>query len=98
MAGSSRRSTGSTTSTRCLPSRLAVGLVPLLLAVVIAAAPASAAPPPIGIVTGQDAGWPDVRGWSRVGDPALQIAPWGFDSIRVLAVRDLPGRRSGGRR
>jgi FG-GAP-like repeat/FG-GAP repeat len=48
---------------------------------VIAAAPASAAPPPIGIVTGQDAGWPDVRGWSRVGEPARQIAPWGFDSI-----------------
>ena len=28
-------------------------------------------------MTGQDAGWPDVRGWTRIGDTAEQIAPWG---------------------
>jgi FG-GAP-like repeat/FG-GAP repeat len=37
----------------------------------------SAAPPPISIVTGQDAGWPDVRGWNDRGGPAQQWAPWG---------------------
>ena len=38
---------------------------------------ASAATQPVTVVTGQDAGWPDVRGWTRTGDPAEQIAPWG---------------------
>jgi FG-GAP-like repeat/FG-GAP repeat len=36
-----------------------------------------AAPPPPAIVTGLDAGWPDVRGWDRYGNAAQQWAPWG---------------------
>ena len=41
------------------------------------AAAGTAATQPVAIVTGQDAGWPDVRGWTRIGDTAEQIAPWG---------------------
>lgn len=55
--------------------------ITLLLAVLAAAvwlvSAGSAAPPPISIVTGQDAGWPDVRGWNEQGGPAQQWAPWG---------------------
>jgi hypothetical protein len=65
----------------CTASRLAAALVPLVLAAAFRAMPGAAAPPPIGIVTGQDAGWPDVRGWSRFGGQALQIAPWGYNPI-----------------
>jgi FG-GAP-like repeat/FG-GAP repeat len=36
-----------------------------------------AAPPPPSIVTGEDAGWPDVRGWTEHGAAADQWAPWG---------------------
>src|SRR4029453_13215436 len=36
-----------------------------------------AAPPPPAIVTGLDAGWPDVRGWDRYGNAAQRWAPWG---------------------
>src|SRR5712691_6086152 len=61
--------------------RLAAALTPLVLATAFTAASGSAAPPPIGIVTGQDAGWPDVRGWSSSGGQALQIAPWGYNPI-----------------
>lgn len=38
---------------------------------------AAAAPPPPSIVTGLDAGWPDVRGWNAQGGTAQQWAPWG---------------------
>jgi hypothetical protein len=38
---------------------------------------AVAAPPAPRIVTGLDAGWPDVRGWDRFGNQAEQFAPWG---------------------
>ena len=81
MAANSRWSTGSAKSTGRTASRLAAALVPLLLAVAFEAMPGAAAPAPIGIVTGQDAGWPDVRGWSRSGGQALQIAPWGYNPI-----------------
>jgi len=36
-----------------------------------------AAPAPPAIVTGLDAGWPDVRGWDRFGGAAHRWAPWG---------------------
>ena len=67
--------------------------IPLLLALCLVgvAAPAAAAPPPIRIATGQDAGWPDVRAWNRVGDPARQIAPWGFDRIQFSAYPTYQG-------
>jgi hypothetical protein len=81
MPASSGTSTGSVTLGRRSGRRVASALAPLLVVLAFAVSPAAAAPPPIGIVTGQDAGWPDVRGWSRVGDPARQIAPWGFDRI-----------------
>jgi len=80
MAPHSRRSKGS----------IAVPLI-LVLALVVAAAPAAAAPPPIRIATGQDAGWPDVRAWNRFGDPAQQLAPWGFDPIRFSAYPTYQG-------
>jgi FG-GAP-like repeat len=55
--------------------------ITVLLAVATATASfvsaAGAAPPPPSIVTGQDAGWPDVRGWNAQGGPAQQFAPWG---------------------
>lgn len=47
------------------------------LAAAALAAPAAAAPAPPAIVTGQDAGWPDVRGFDRFGGPAFGSAPWG---------------------
>ena len=47
------------------------------LAAAALAAPAAAAPAPPAIVTGQDAGWPDVRGFDRFGGPAYGSAPWG---------------------
>ena len=47
------------------------------LAAAALAAPAAAAPAPPAIVTGQDAGWPDVRGFDRFGTPAFGQAPWG---------------------
>ena len=47
------------------------------LAAAALAAPAAAAPAPPAIVTGQDAGWPDVRGFDRYGGPAYGSAPWG---------------------
>ena len=85
MAVSSRWSTGSTTSMGRSARRLAAALIPLLLATAFTAASGSAAPSPIGIVTGQDAGWPDVRGWSGSGGQALQIAPWGYNPIAFAA-------------
>jgi hypothetical protein len=49
----------------------------LCAAALSVAALAAAAPPPPAIVTGLDAGWPDVRGWNAAGSPAQQFAPWG---------------------
>src|SRR5438045_4558493 len=74
-------STGSTTSMACGGTRLAAVSVLLLFVTALAAASGAAAPPPIAIVTGQDAGWPDVRGWDGTGGQAQQIAPWGYNSI-----------------
>ena len=52
---------------------LAVGLAALTTWL---ASPAQAVPPAPAIVTGLDAGWPDVRGWDRSGALAHQWAPW----------------------
>ncbi len=43
----------------------------------VLAGAANADPPPPQIVTGLDAGWPDVRGWDGNGHQAQQFAPWG---------------------
>jgi hypothetical protein len=51
--------------------------VAAVLAAVVFVSTGSAAPPPPTIVTGQDAGWPDVRGWNALGGAARQFAPWG---------------------
>ena len=65
--------------------RLAVTLLPLLLVLASTASPGSALPPPITVVTGQSAGWPDVRGFDRSGGQALQIAPWGTNPLAFSA-------------
>lgn len=53
-------------------------IVLVALAVAVwAAEVVAAAPPPPAIVTGLDAGWPDVRGWDATGNLARQWAPWG---------------------
>jgi len=57
-------------------------LLLLLLLVLLGAARAGAAPEPVTIATGNDAGWPDVRGWTRFGSEAQQIAPWGANPLR----------------
>jgi len=71
------------------PERAALGrlvsiLVPLLIALTLAAQ-APAAPDPVTIATGMDAGWPDVRGWTRDGSLAQQIAPWGTNQLQFSA-------------
>jgi hypothetical protein len=53
-------------------------------ALVLAAA-ANADPPPPQIVTGLDAGWPDVRGWNSSGGSAQQFAPWGSWNLAFSA-------------
>src|SRR5262245_1484360 len=65
--------------------RVVAVLVPLLLASVLGARPAPAAPAPVTIATGMDAGWPDVRGWTRVGAPAHQIVPWQSGPLQFAA-------------
>jgi hypothetical protein len=61
--------------------RFAAALIPLLLAAAFTDASAAAGPPAIAMVTGQDAGWPDVRGWTRLGEQAQQIARWEYNPI-----------------
>ena len=68
-----------------IPRRLAVALVSLLPVLACTAAPGSALPPPVTIATGQSAGWPEVRGFDRSGDQALQIAPWGTNPLAIPA-------------
>jgi hypothetical protein len=55
---------------------LSIGVVLASTAIVFAGA-ANADPPPPQIVTGLDAGWPDIRGWDGKGQLAQQFAPWG---------------------
>ena len=98
MAANSGWSTGSTTSMGCGARRLAAVSVVFLFVTALAAASGAAAPPPIAIVTGQDAGWPDVRGWDRYRRAGAADRAVGLQLDRVLAVLDLPERRAGGRR
>jgi hypothetical protein len=75
-------STGSSSGGRLW--RVAAALVVVSLAGLLTASSASAHaawPPRIAVVTGQEAGWPDVRGWNSAGLAAQQIAPWGFNPI-----------------
>ena len=64
----------------------------LLAAALVSGAGGAPAPAPIKIATGQDAGWPDVRGWDGFGRPAAQIAPWGHS---LLAFAPYPTYQSG---
>src|SRR5262245_47881576 len=77
-------------------------VVGVLVSVVWFGGAATAAPPPPAIVTGQDAGWPDVRGWGASGSSARQFAPWGesplafspyptYDNGVRVAVGDVNG-------
>jgi hypothetical protein len=59
-------------------------VVVVLFALVFAGA-ANADPPPPQILTGQDAGWPDVRGWDGKGRMAQQFAPWGDWNLEFSA-------------
>ena len=70
--------------------RGARGLLPfllllLLLLPLLLAARAGAAPKPVTIATGKDVGWPEVRGWTRDGSAAEQIAAWGSNPLRFAA-------------
>src|SRR5262249_49963631 len=70
--------------------RGASGLAPVLLLLLLLpslllAPPPGAAPGPVTIATGTDAGGPDVRGGTRPGSPAEQIAPWGSNPLQFSA-------------
>src|SRR5262245_20946702 len=51
--------------------------IALLATTIVLAGAAQAEPLPPQILAGQDAGWPNVRGWDRNGSFAQQFAPWG---------------------
>jgi hypothetical protein len=57
--------------------RHVVSLAIALAMLVAFAGTAHADPPAPQILTGLDAGWPDVRGWDGNGQLAQQFAPWG---------------------
>jgi hypothetical protein len=59
-----------------LPRLVTTGIA-VVAATIALAGPAQADPPAPVIVAGLDAGWPDVRGWDRIGRLANQWAPWG---------------------
>jgi len=65
--------------------RLVAALAPLVLVLACTTSPGSALPPPVTVVTGQSAGWPDVRGFDRSGGQAVQIAPWGTSPLAFSA-------------
>ena len=67
----------SLSSVRSSARRLLLVIAPVLAAAACFTGTAAAVPPPPAIVTGQDAGWPDVRGWGAAGQPANGWAPWG---------------------
>src|SRR5262245_55341997 len=71
-------------TTRCHP-RGRVFLLGLLVATGVAVHGASASLPPPAIVTGQDAGWPEVRAWTADGVQAQGGAPWGAFNIQLAA-------------
>jgi FG-GAP-like repeat/FG-GAP repeat len=55
-------------------------LIGVVLSVFCAVPAALAAP--ATVVTGPDAGWPDVRGWTADGAQASTVAPWGRYDVR----------------
>lgn len=57
--------------------RVLVVAIAFVFACSVVVSSVQAAPAPPAIVTGLDAGWPDVRGWDRFGSAAHQWAPWG---------------------
>ena len=59
--------------------------ITIAAATAIFAGGAKADPPAPQIVTGQDAGWPDVRGWDAKGRFAQQFAPWGDSNLEFSA-------------
>jgi hypothetical protein len=59
--------------------------ITIVAAMAIFAGGAKADPPPPQIITGQDAGWPDVRGWDAKGHFAQQFAPWGNSNLDFSA-------------
>ena len=73
-------------ATRCHPRGrvVLIGFV-LVLAAGVAVQSASAALPQPAIVTGQDAGWPEVRAWTADGAQAQGGAPWGAFNIQLAA-------------
>ncbi|HSC73676.1 MAG TPA: FG-GAP-like repeat-containing protein [Gaiellaceae bacterium] len=81
---------------------LVTSVIAVAGAAALLAGAAHADPPPPQIVTGLDAGWPDVRGWDAKGHMAQQYAPWGewnlafsaYDTYQQgvrLAVGDVNG-------
>ncbi|HEY8407541.1 MAG TPA: VCBS repeat-containing protein [Gaiellaceae bacterium] len=56
-------------------------LIGVVLSVLCAVPAALAAP--ATVVTGADAGWPDVRGWTSAGAQARGVAPWGPFDVRL---------------
>jgi FG-GAP repeat len=56
-------------------------LIGVALFAVLCAAPAALAAPAT-VVTGPDAGWPDVRGWTSDGTQATTVATWGTYNVR----------------
>lgn len=59
--------------------------ITIVAATAIFAGGAKATPPAPEIITGQDAGWPDVRGWDAKGRFAQQFAPWGDSNLEFSA-------------
>jgi len=57
--------------------RIVVSMAIALATLVVFAGAAHADPPAPQVLTGLDAGWPDVRGWDGKGRLAQQFAPWG---------------------
>src|SRR2546421_4072207 len=55
----------------------AAALVAVLSISAAAGGAAAAGSSPPQIVTGLDAGWPEVGGWDRFGNQAQLLAPWG---------------------
>src|SRR5215831_6477258 len=59
--------------------------IAIVAAAVLLVGAAAADPPAPQILTGLDAGWPDVRGWDANGNQAQQWAPWGEWSLAFSA-------------
>jgi hypothetical protein len=65
--------------------RRTLAVVLVVVATALFAGAAHADPPPPQIVTGLDAGWPEVRGWDGIGRMAQQFAPWGAWNLSFSA-------------